>query len=198
MSARSRTSAAGGVGGFAVAAWMAGRMVQGYSHRNEPISGLAASGVRSTPVMVAGFVSLAGTTAGLASSVRGTAKAPAPVPALLVGAAASTLGAGLARCSARSCPTRFTGDDDATMRDELHGAFSMTTFVLWVAAPIVAARRAGSASRLFRRASGALGFTTLTTLVAGGVLARRHAVTGVGTAQRAMVASALWLLLVAW
>ena len=83
------------------------------------------------------------------------------------------------------------GDTDVMRTDDLHAAFSAATFALWVAIPLVAARRARSASPHARRASRVLGLTTLSALLVGGRLAQRPSKPGSGTAQRFMVASAL-------
>ena len=127
----------------------------------------------------------------LARALRRSSRAPAPVPTLLTLAGVATAGAGLARCSDRSCPTRMLGDEDVQRTDNLHAVFSAATFALWIAAPLVAAARAHGASTRYRRLSAALGVTTLVTLVGGGMRARDPDATWSGVAQRAMVASAL-------
>jgi len=180
-----------GPGAFATAAFVGGRMEPGYRARDEPISALAARGSRAAPVMVSGFLGLAVSTVALARELRGTTLAPDPVGPLLSLAGLSVAGAGLARCSDRSCPTRLLGDDGVTLTDDLHAMFSMATFALWISVPLVAARRARSASPRARRGSRALGLTTLAALVGGGRLAQRPSGRGSGTAQRVMLASAL-------
>jgi hypothetical protein len=141
--------------------------------------------------MVSGFLGLAGGTLGLAAQLRDSPVAPPPVPALLGLAAITTAGAGLARCSDRSCPSRFLGDDAATTADELHAILSMATFALWIAVPLVAAQRAKGANDRYRRWSRRLGVFTLGTLLVGGVLTRQPSKRWSGAAQRLMLSSAL-------
>ena len=178
-------------GCFALAARVGARRVSGYSRRDEPVSALAAQGSPAAGVMVPGFLGLAAGTLGLAHSLRGSAVAPAPVPALLVAAGLTTAGAGLARCSDRTCPARFLGDEGATRSDDLHGLFSVATFVLWIVTPLVAARRAEGADDRYRRRSRRLGTSTAAVFLAGGLLARRPSKRWTGAAQRLMLASAL-------
>jgi hypothetical protein len=180
-----------GPGAFAFAAAAGSRLEPGYRTRDEPISALAAHGTQSAAVMVPGFLGLALGSLGLARTLHGSTRAPAPVPALLALAGVVTAGAGLARCSDRSCPTRMLGDENVQRTDDLHAAFSAATFALWIATPLVAAARARGASTGYRRLSAALGVTTLVTLVGGGMRARDPDATWGGVAQRAMVASAL-------
>jgi hypothetical protein len=175
---------------FATAAYVAGRVEPGYSPRDEPISALAAHGTRSARIMVGGFLGLAAGTVALARTLRGAPLAPPPVPTMLGVAGVTVAGAGLARCSDRTCPTRMLGDDHVERTDDLHAAFSAATFSLWCAIPIVAARRGRSASPGVRAASVVLGVSTLTTLVIGGRMAQRPSVAGSGTAQRLMLATA--------
>jgi hypothetical protein len=165
-------------------------MEPGYRARDEPISALAAHGTRSAPVMVSGFLGLAVGTVACARRLRGTPLAPGPVAPLLGLAGITVAGAGLARCSDRSCPTRMLGDDGVRPTDDLHAAFSAVTFALWCAVPLVAARRAVGASGRSRRASRVIGLTTLATLLVGGRLASRTDPAWSGTAQRVMLASA--------
>src|SRR5947209_25682 len=180
-----------GPGSFALAALVGGRLEPGYRRRDEPISGLAGRGSRAAHVMVPGFLGLAAGTLGLAVQLRDSPVAPPPVPVLLGLAGITTAGAGLARCSDRSCPSRFLGDDVATTADELHALLSMTTFVLWVAVPLVASQRAKGANDRYRRWSRRLGVFTLGTLLVGGVLTRQPTKRWSGAAQRLMLASAL-------
>lgn len=180
-----------GPAAFGTAAFVGGRREPGYRARDEPISALAAHGTRSASVMVPGFLGLGVGTVGLARALRGHALAPAPVPALLGLAGVTVAGAGLARCSDRSCPTRMLGDTDVQPTDDLHAAFSAATFALWISVPLVAARRAGGASVGARRASRMLGLATLVTLVGGGRMAQRPSTAGSGAAQRVMLVSAL-------
>jgi hypothetical protein len=180
-----------GPGAFALASVVGARLEAGYRTRDEPISALAAHGTQSAPVMVPGFLGLALGSIGLARVLRGSDRAPAPVPTLLGLAGVTVAGAGLARCSDRTCPTRMLGDDEVRPTDDFHAAFSAATFALWIATPLVAAARADRASTRYRRASAALGVTTLVTLVAGGARARDPEATWGGVAQRVMIASAL-------
>jgi Protein of unknown function (DUF998) len=181
-----------GPGAFALAAELGGRLVPDYRRRDEPISALAATGSRAARVMIPGFLALAVSSVGLAEELRGSAAAPAPVPALLALAGVTLAGAGLARCSDRTCPTRFLDDDDdVTRSDDLHAVFSAATFALWIAIPLVAARRAEDAGPRYRRACRVLGAATLMSLVGGGMLARRPSQSWSGTAQRVMLVSAL-------
>jgi hypothetical protein len=184
-------TALAGPGAFAAGAFVGARVVPDYSPRDEPISALAAHGMASARVMVAGFVGLAAGTVAFARAVRGAPLAPAPVPALLTAAGLAVGGAGLARCSDRSCPTRALGDTDVRPTDDLHAAFSGVTFALWIAVPLVAARRAHDASPAARALSGALGLSTLAALVVGGRMAQRPSAPYSGAAQRVMIASAL-------
>jgi len=180
-----------GPGTFALAATAGRRLVPGYSRRDEPISALAACGSPAAGVMVPGFLGLAAGSVALARSLRGVETAPRPVPALLATAGLTVAGAGVARCSDRSCPTRMLGDTDVRPTDDLHAAFSAATFALWIIIPLVAARRADDASPAYRRASRVIGWSTLALLVGGGLLARRPSQRGSGTAQRLMLTSAL-------
>jgi Protein of unknown function (DUF998) len=190
MGERPMVWALAGPGAFALAAFVGGRRVPGYRPRDEPISALAAHGSRAANVMVSGFLGLATATAVLARRLDGTTVAPDPVPALVVLAGLTTAGAGLARCSDRSCPTRWLGDTDTTRSDDLHAVFSAATFALWIATPLLAARRATEADESYRTWSRRLGWFTLAVLLAGGMLARRPSGRGSGVAQRAMLASA--------
>lgn len=179
-----------GPGAFAAAAFVGGRMEPGYSPSNEPISALAAHGTRSAPVMVPGFLALGLGSVALARELRGTALAPAPVAPMLALSGLTVAGAGLARCSDRTCPTRMLGDAEVMPTDDLHAAFSAATFALWISIPLVAARRGRSATPRARHASRVLGLTTLVTLLAGGRMAQRPSLRGSGSAQRVMLASA--------
>jgi hypothetical protein len=198
MRVRRMLTALVGPGAFALAAAAGRRLVPGYSPRDEPISALAACGSPAARVMVPGFLGLAAGSVALARSVRGLSAAPPPVPALLATAGVTVAGAGLARCSNRSCPTRMLGDTDVMLTDDLHAAFSAATFALWVTIPLVAAARAHGAPPAYRRASRVLGLSTLALLVGGGLLARRPSQRGSGTGQRLMLTAALaWYPLVA-
>ena len=190
MDVRSAAWSVVGPASFAAAAVLGSRRVPGYSHQDEPISALASTGSPAARVMVPGFLGMAGGTLGLARALRGSAVAPPPVPALLALAGLTTAGAGLARNSTRACPSRFLGDDDATVADDLHGVFSMATFGLWISVPLVAARKATGASEGYRRWSRRLGTFTLASLLVGGSLARSPSKRWSGVGQRVMLASA--------
>lgn len=191
MRIRTALSSMAGPGAFALAAVVGGRIEPGYVRRDEPISALAARGSRAAFVMVPGFLGLAAGSIALARDLRGAKVAPKPVPALLALVGLTTAGAGLARCSDRSCPTRFLGDQNVTLSDDLHAYFSAATFALWISIPLVAAARASDAPPGYRRWSRRLGMSTLVGLVGGGMLARKPESTWSGTAQRAMLTSAL-------
>jgi hypothetical protein len=180
-----------GPGSFALAARIGGRLEPGYRSRDEPISALAARGTESARVMVPGFLGLAVGSVALARELRGAATAPAPVPSLLTLAGITVAGAGLARCSDRSCPTRMLGDTAVELTDDLHAACSAATFALWISIPLVAARQADEAGPGYRRWSRRLGLATLATLVGGGLLARRTDQRWSGTAQRVFLTCAL-------
>jgi hypothetical protein len=118
------------------------------------------------------------------------AVAPKPVPELLALAGLTVGGAGLARCSDRSCPTRMLGDEVVERTDDLHAVFSAATFALWAAIPFVAAARATSAPPGFRRGSRAVGAATVAAIVVSGRMAQGDSPSG-GTGQRVFLASAL-------
>jgi len=180
-----------GPGAFAGAALVAARTEPGYRHRDEPVSALAAKGSRGAAVMVPGFLGLGAGSLALARALRGSDVAPDPVPAMLALAGLATTGAGLARNSDRSCPSRLLGDTNYTASDDAHAACALVTFSMWVAIPLVAARRATGATARYRRWSRLLGVSALAGLVVDGVLARRHAERWSGVTQRAVLASAL-------
>jgi hypothetical protein len=179
-----------GPGSFALAASIGRRREPGYDPRAEPISALAAHGTRAAGVMVPGFLGLAAGTLALARSLRGTAVAPTPVPELIALAGVTVGGAGLARCSDRSCPTRMLGDEVVERTDDLHAAFSAATFALWIAIPFVAAARAKDAAPGFRRASRALGVSTSVALMITGRMAQGDSPWS-GTGQRVFLVCAL-------
>jgi hypothetical protein len=180
-----------GPAAFASASIVAGRRTPGYSARDEPISALAAQGTPAAPVMVGGFLGLAAGTAALAASLRGTRAAPKPIPTLLAATSVTAAAAGLARCSDRSCPTRFLGDDGATLIDEVHGAVSFITFLLWITMPFVASTHAQDASPRYRRISRAIGVAAFGTFIGGGLLARRPDGHWSGVGQRVFLATVL-------
>jgi hypothetical protein len=190
---RSRQTLAAAVGGplsFALAAGVGGRRVSGYRHRDEPVSALAARSSTAGSLMVGGFSALGLGTLLLARRLRG-GLVPPPVPSMMAVAGVSTLAAGLARCSDRSCPSRFTGDAGATLVDEIHGATSMVTFILWVAMPLTAAGRGSALRAVDRRRSLSLGLLALACWCVTAVRLRRGEQQGLGAWQRAMIAAAL-------
>ncbi len=190
-------AAALGPASFAISAIVSSRLVEDYRHRDEPISALAARGLPSGPLMVMGFVSLGAGTFLLGSELRGSAL-PSSLPAALEIAGITTTIAGLARCSDRSCPVRLLGDTGATRSDDLHGAASMATFILWGVMPIVAAIRGRELNAIHRRVSAVLGITTAASWGATGLLMQRDPRHWSGLAQRLMVASALsWFVVAA-
>jgi Protein of unknown function (DUF998) len=190
--------AVAGPGAFALAAFVGGRRQPGYRPFDEPISALAAHGSSAANVMVPGFLSLGAASVVLARGLAGTPAAPAPVPALVGLAGITVAGAGLARCSDPSCPTRGLDNGVPTRSDDLHMLFSAATFALWVSTPQIAARNATEASERYRTWSRRIGRSTLVLLVGGGLIARRPSHRGSGGAQRLMLASAFsWFSLAA-
>ena len=183
--------AALGPGAFAAAAFVGARREPGYLQRDRPISALAAHGSQAASVMVPGFLALGGATMALGGALRGSPAAPDPVPAMVTIAGLTTIGAGLARNSDPSCPTRGLNNGVPQPTDDAHMAVSFVTFSLWIAAPLVAARRAVDASPGYRRASAVLGLAGLAILVGGSPLARSESKRGSGWAQRAMLVSLL-------
>jgi hypothetical protein len=188
-----------GPAAFGSAAAAGSRMFPGYSRRDEPISALAAQGSPAAGVMVPGFLALAIASVALADELRGSPAAPAPVPAMLAIAGLTTAGAGLARCSDPSCPTRgLPNEADVQPVDDAHLVTSAITFGLWIAIPLVAAARARGAGAGYRSWSRRLGLATLAGLVGGGMLARRPDSFGSGVAQRATLTAAFsWYVLAA-
>jgi len=180
-----------GPGAFALAAHLGGRFEPGYRGRDEPISALAAKGASAAPVMIPGFLALSASSYGLGRELRGTRVAPRPIPELLTLAAITTAGAGLFRCSDRTCPTRFLGDHNVTLSDDLHAGFSGVSFALWTAIPAVAALRAVAAGPHYRMRCVQLASVTLAAFLGGGLLARAPSRHWSGAAQRVMLASAL-------
>jgi hypothetical protein len=180
-----------GPGAFALAARTSRRLEPGYVPRDQPISALAAFGTRSSRVMVPGFFGLAAGTVAFARQLRGARSAPAPVPVLLTILGLAVGGAGVARCSDRTCPTRgLPGGENCKPTDDAHVAFAMVAFGLWVGVPIVAARRATDASERYRRWSRRLGLATLASLVVGSMFARSPSQRWSGWGQRVTLVSA--------
>jgi hypothetical protein len=180
-----------GPGAFAAAAAVGARREPGYVPRDRPISALAAHGSQAASVMVPGFVALGLAQVALGRALRGSPAAPDPVPTMVTIAGLTTIGAGLARCSDPSCPTRGLDNGPPQPTDDAHALVSAATFGLWIAAPLVAGRRARDASTGYRRASAALGLGGLAILVGGSPLARSESQRGSGWAQRAMLVTLL-------
>lgn len=148
--------------------------------------------------MVPGFLALGLGTIDLARNLPAGERTPDSVRRMLLGAGITTLGAGLARCSSRSCPTRFFGDVDARVVDEIHGAFSMTTFLLWIATPLLSARSASAGDPRYARRARLLSAATFVSWAATGALVSGRSARWRGLAQRLMAASAFaWFPLVA-
>ena len=124
-----------GPAAFAAATAVGAARQPGYDHRRFHISGLAAHGARSAPVMIPGFITL-----GIAGWVLpGTG----PARPLVRVAGVGTVLAGVFRCSDVRCPDP-TRDPEATTEDAVHAAVSIVTFIVWTALPFVDASRAGS------------------------------------------------------
>ena len=123
-----------GPAAFGAATVIGGAMQPGYDHRRFHISGLAAHGARSAPVMIPGFITLG--IAGLVTPATGLAR-----PLVRV-AGAGTVLAGVCRCSDVRCPDP-TRDPEATTEDVVHAAVSIVTFIVWTALPFVDAGQAG-------------------------------------------------------
>lgn len=176
---------------FGAGAAIGARSVPGYRQRDEPISALAAAGSPAAKFMVPAFVALGVGTLGLGREIRLTRALPSHVHVMLSVAGATTAGAGLARCSSRDCPSRFLGDANATVADELHGVFSMATFLLWIALPAASAHATRHSAPAFARRSGILAGATLVAWLTTGLLVSRRSPRWVGAAQRLMVLAAL-------
>ena len=185
---RTLVAAVAGPTAFSLAALLSSRLVEDYSRRDEPISALAARGMPSGPLMVAGCVGLGAGTFALGRRLRGS-PLPSSLPAALAVTAITTSIAGLARCSDRTCPVRVLGDSGATPADDLHGVASLVTFILWGTMPLVAATRGHELSATHRWTSALLGVATVASSGATGTLMRRDPRRWSGLAQRAMVAS---------
>ena len=141
--------------------------------------------------MIPGFVALGLGTMDLGRHLATKERAPESVRRMLLAAGITTVGAGLARCSSRSCPSRFFGDRDAGVSDELHGALSMATFLLWIATPLVSARSAAVHDPVYARRAQVLAAGTSVAWAATGTLVTRRSSRWRGLAQRLMAASAL-------
>lgn len=176
---------------FSSAAAAGARSVPFYRWRDEPISALSARGRPGAKFMVPGFVALGLGSIRFGRDLRGSPAIPRAVTQMVTMAGVSTVGAGVARCSSRSCPSRFLGDSDATLSDELHGLFSMATFLLWIAMPFVSARDARRCDPVYARRCRIISVATLATWLTTGLLVHRRSDRYVGVSQRLMVLSAL-------
>lgn len=136
------------------AASMAARRVPSYRHARDHLSGLAAHGMASAPVMLAGIATLG--TAGLVNVRRDPSERR-----LMRLAGAGELLAGALRCSDVSCPG--PGDPAATREDLAHVAVTALTFATWTALPLLRARHATTAT------GRVLGTLTGTALAASGL-----------------------------
>jgi Protein of unknown function (DUF998) len=130
-----RSAGLWGPAAFVTATVVGGAIQPGYDHRRCHISGLAAHGARSAPVMIPGFISL-----GLAGLVL---PATGPVRPMSRIAGVGTVLAGAFRCSDVRCPEPGR-DPAATREDAIHAAVSILTFVVWTALPFVDARASKS------------------------------------------------------
>jgi hypothetical protein len=175
---------------FGLASVLGARRVRGYRHRDEPMSALAAQRCAGSPFMIPGFLALGGSTWSLARALDGTSLPPS-VPRMMRLAGVSTVLAGLARQSDRSCPVRFMGDDNVKLTDDLHVLFSVPVFTLWIAMPFVTAARGRGLRPVDRRRSLALGLAALAGQMWTSALIRKQSETWGGAAQRFTVASAL-------
>jgi hypothetical protein len=167
------------------------RRVPGYSHRDEPISALAAQGMPSAAVMVPGFLGLAAGTFMLGRSLHGT-RAPSSVAWGLQAAGIATAVAGLGRCSDRSCPTRGmnASADDVTISDDVHAISSGVVFGLWTLLPLVAAAGGTEMELRDRLLAAAFGAGATATAFWNFSLFKRNSPKWGGVSQRATLAFA--------
>jgi hypothetical protein len=154
------------------------------------MSALAAQRCSGSPLMIPGFLALGANTWMLARSLDGS-NLPPSIPRMMRVAGASTVLAGLARQSDRSCPVRFMGDDNVKLTDDLHVVFSVPVFAVWIAMPLVTAARGHALRPVDRRRSLVLGLGALAGWVWTSALIQTKSETWGGTAQRVTVASAL-------
>jgi len=167
-----------GPAAFAAAAAVGARAQPGYSSVANHISGLAATGADSAPVMIPGFVAFG--VAGLLLPVSDVT-----VRRTLRGAGLATVAAGLCRCSTVDCPMPFV-DAEYRMADIGHAAASLAGFASWVALPVLTATRGGPS--WYRAASRALVVPTAVTWAVAGNSTRTHSPRR-GLAQRAFFAT---------
>jgi Protein of unknown function (DUF998) len=188
---RALAPALAGPAAFFGASIAGARRESGYSHRDEPMSALAAHGTRSGPVMVGGFLALAACTLALGRAVRGS-RLPAVIAPMMTLTGLTIAGAGLARCSDRTCPTRGLDNGDPKLTDDLHMAFSAPTFVLWTAMPLVAGVFGTRLAAVDRKRALMFGAASVATVVANSALLSRGVdKRGGGWSQRAFVGTAL-------
>lgn len=131
-SARARTLAWAGVAGpvaFAVAIVVGATLVDGYSHVEDFVSELAASGSRARPVMTAGFLALGLSLVGLAWSMRVLGPMAGALALVVALSGVGVMAAGAFACDP-GCPT--TGDRSTAQ--QVHDGASVLTFVLWIGA----------------------------------------------------------------
>lgn len=162
---------------FAAAAVVASRRAPGYSHTRNHISGLAAQGMPSAPVMIPGFAAFG--LAGLLQQIDDPL-----VRAVVRTAGLATLAAGLARCSSVECPMPMV-DEEATASDAVHAAVSIVGFSCWSLLPSIAAVRPGPT--WYRRTSALLAALTWAAYVVNSRAVRSRLATR-GRAQRLFLA----------
>jgi hypothetical protein len=182
-----KTAGIWGPGLFAAASVTAARRQPGYSPRRDHISGLAAHGTRSAPVMLTGFAALG--SAGLVMEAD-----DAVVRRLVRIAGVATLVAGAARCTTPDCPTPFV-DGEVGISDTTHAVASMVAFTGWTALPVLGALRPGPT--WYRRSCAPVALATAAGYCTAGITTRRRSDRR-GTAQRAFLAPVfLWYALTA-
>ncbi|MEJ7584858.1 MAG: DUF998 domain-containing protein [Acidimicrobiales bacterium] len=161
----------------------------GYSHVYNFVSELAAPGSGVAALMTAGFLLLGASTLVFATSLRILWPAATALTLVIAGSGLTTLLAGTFPCD-QGCPA----DGLRSTSQQLHDGASLATFVLWIAAALVAGWR-------FRRtrygwASLALGTVQVVAAVALGTLADRHGDDPVGLVQRiSLLSVGLWFVL---
>lgn len=177
---------------FAAAAVVSARRVPDYSHRDEPISALAAHGMPSASIMVPGFLGLAAGTCWLGRTLSGT-RVPRSVAIGLQVAGAGVAVAGLGRCSDRSCPTRGmnAAAEDVTVSDDVHAISSGVVFGLWTVLPLLAAARGSQMDRRDRVLAAALGSSATAAALWNFSLFKKNSSKWGGLSQRATLAFAL-------
>jgi hypothetical protein len=173
------------------AAWFRQTLVQdGYSVRNEHISGLAASDARDPGVMVGGFLTLGASTIGFASAVEESLGGPhesGAAPLLLRVAGVSALIAGVFRRDMMLLhPPGRDPDYHQSWRNDVHDIASGVAYVCGIAAPLAIAWRAHHDPELERLVVPAIG-SSVATAGALAVLASEVLEPWSGIVQRAAV-----------